>query len=144
MFAEYSFADLCFHAVVDNPCMDSIGKRVKALRKSAGLTQAQLADLVGITQPSLSSIESDQSTKIRAATMNGLADALRTTTQYILFGREDGRSLENEIEQAELAHIYEDLPPDRRAQLLGFARGLHLGSKSNNPIVRAVREKSKT
>ena len=65
----------------------NIGNRVKARRKELGLTQVDLARISGITQSSLSNIETGETKSLRGMTLIGLARALRTTTRWIMTGK---------------------------------------------------------
>ncbi|MCG7551969.1 XRE family transcriptional regulator [Pseudoalteromonas sp. Of11M-6] len=62
----------------------SIGERIRNKRKSLGLTQAALSEMVGIAQQSLQSIESGKIEKPRR--IMELAKALETTPEYLQFG----------------------------------------------------------
>jgi SOS-response transcriptional repressor LexA len=61
-----------------------ISERIKKRRKKLGLTQAALAEMVGIAQQSLQSIESGKIEKPRK--IKELAEALQTTPEFLLFG----------------------------------------------------------
>lgn len=59
--------------------------RVKALREAAGLTQAELADKVGLTNRAVGAWESGRS-KPRLDKLSKLADILGTTPYYLMNG----------------------------------------------------------
>ncbi len=59
--------------------------RVRALRESAGLTQAQLADKVGLTNRAVGAWESGRS-KPRLDKLSQLAETLGTTPYYLMNG----------------------------------------------------------
>lgn len=67
--------------------MVDIGQRVKMMRKSLGMTQADLAQKVGIKQPSLSYIENNPSEEIKQSTIRALAKALNTNTNWLATGK---------------------------------------------------------
>lgn len=62
------------------------GQRVSALRRAAGISQAELARRVGITPPHVSRLEAGKSDNLTAEVVVKLADALRTTTDHLLTG----------------------------------------------------------
>jgi SOS-response transcriptional repressor LexA len=61
-----------------------IGERIKKRRNKLGLTQAELAEKIGVAQQSLQSIESGKIGKPRK--INELAEALETTPEFLQFG----------------------------------------------------------
>jgi SOS-response transcriptional repressor LexA len=68
-----------------------IGSRVKKLRKELGLTQYQLADLVGTAQTSIQKIEKGDTKNPRH--IEALARALKCTPEYLRFGIEDNENV---------------------------------------------------
>lgn len=103
--------------------MDTIGKRVKALRTSKRLTQVGLAEMIGLKQSSIAYIENDRTEAPKGETLNGLCKALDTTPDFILYGS-DEKDHENAMQEAELMSIWRKLSPFDRSQLLRSARGL--------------------
>lgn len=63
----------------------SIGNRIARLRKSAGLTQAELSALIGINEKNLSAIERGKN-GIAMNTLVALCKTLHASADYILFG----------------------------------------------------------
>lgn len=114
---------------LQNQYMQSMGERIRQLRKMMGLSQERLAELLEIKQPSLSDIETGKTETLASSTLVGLVKHLRTTHEFILQGADPDVGIETAIAQAELANIYAALSRDKRAELLGFARGLLAGSK---------------
>jgi transcriptional regulator with XRE-family HTH domain len=72
--------------------MKSVGARVRALREKRGLSQQELADLVGVHLSQLSRLERGTSLP-SAETVLALARALRATTDALLRGDRDGEEL---------------------------------------------------
>lgn len=66
--------------------MTSIGKRIRELRVAKGISQSTLAAGAGITQPSLSQIESGATESLSATTLDGLSKALGVTHAQLLHG----------------------------------------------------------
>ncbi|WP_350545845.1 XRE family transcriptional regulator [Pseudoalteromonas sp. 5-MNA-CIBAN-0065] len=62
----------------------NVGERIKKRRVELGLTQANLAELVGIIQQSLQKIESGSTKNPR--NLKALADALNCTPEFLQFG----------------------------------------------------------
>jgi len=62
----------------------TIGEKIKARRLELGLSQDQLAEIVGITQPTLSDIERCVTEWPRSEHIPAFADALQVTTDYLL------------------------------------------------------------
>ncbi len=66
--------------------------RVKRLRKELDLTQQELADKVGIGQSTIGQIESGRNKSIKADKLLKLAQALNTTTEYLINGEQANNS----------------------------------------------------
>jgi len=64
---------------------ESLGERVRRAREAAGLSQAQLADAIGIRQPSLHAIETGKSERSKHA--SALARALRVSLAWLETGK---------------------------------------------------------
>lgn len=96
--------------------MKKLGDRVKELRDARQLSQKQLAKLAGITQPSLSDIESGKTKgeDLKAPTLLGLASGLKADPEYLLNGKGDPL-------QYQLIYVYKKLSHAGRDQLLGNA-----------------------
>lgn len=73
--------------------IDSLGPLLRALRKSAGLTQAQVAQAAGLSRQRLVGIESGQAANIELNTLIKLLDALGAQLSV----RRQGRRTLNEI-----------------------------------------------
>ena len=63
--------------------MSAIGSNIKTARKQAGLTQAQLAQMAGITKAAISRYESDLRVP-RAEHLKAIAEVLGTTADALL------------------------------------------------------------
>ena len=75
-----------------------VGKRLRVLRLKRGLTQQELAELLGTTQSNVSGLERGT----RSLTVHQvvkLAEALRTTTDELLRGIKPGRHRSNGASQ---------------------------------------------
>lgn len=70
--------------------MDTMGKRIRHLREKIRLTQQEVADKIGISQSAYNRYEQDEIKRYSEATLDKLAKALDTTTEFIL-GQEGQR-----------------------------------------------------
>lgn len=101
--------------------MPTVGSRVRALRKKRGLTQVQLARAVGITQGSLSLIETDATQVPAGETLAALCKVLRTTPDFLIAGGGDPDSIDAAIQEHELVHLWRSLPEAGRQMVLDAA-----------------------
>lgn len=82
--------------------METFNEKIKRIRKSLGLTQVNVCEKIGITQPSFASIESGKTTSITIDLGKQIAQALGVTF-YELFdiaqNKEKEEALLDEIER---------------------------------------------
>lgn len=104
-----------------------IGARVKSLRSLRGLSQNELAKRAGVTQATLSRLESGISDTIRGDTAIRLAQVLGTSLDYLMGDREKsipsdflGRDPEVDV----LVEDFSSLNAEERRELIRFARFL--------------------
>lgn len=64
----------------------TIGQRIRALRRSKKLTQVQLAKIAGVSSPAVTEWEKD-SYLPKAASLEAMANEFGVTTEYILTGK---------------------------------------------------------
>ena len=102
-------------ATVDS--VDS-GSRIRALRKSRGLTQGKLAKLIGLDQSTVSDIE--RGANFGADVLHQLCEQLQTTSRYIMRGGND----HSDLYEAELVGLFRALPEADQAHLLRTLRAL--------------------
>lgn len=72
-------------ATVD--CMETVGKRIRDLRKARGLNQTELAGLVGVDQSTISDIERDE-TVFNVDILRRLSIELDAPADYFLRGND--------------------------------------------------------
>ncbi len=65
---------------------DTIGQRIRALRRAKKLTQMQLAKIAGVSSPAVTEWEKD-SYLPKAASLEAMANAFGVTSEYILTGK---------------------------------------------------------
>lgn len=75
--------------------METLGTRLKALRKSKKITQQQLADAIGVSKTSVIYWEKDDNLPKHESLMS-LSKVLRVKSDYLLSGK-DGDELDNNI-----------------------------------------------
>ena len=98
---------------MDDPLYVEFGKRVKAARRSAELTQAELAKAIGLTRTSVANIEAGRQ-RAFLDTVYGIADAVRCAPQELL---PDATAL-----RAELPAAVGSQPDDVQQWILDTAR----------------------
>jgi transcriptional regulator with XRE-family HTH domain len=62
----------------------TVGQRLLARRKHLGLTQAQLAQMTGMSQGSIARIETGKAEEVQSSTLIALAKQLKVTADYLL------------------------------------------------------------
>ena len=98
------------------PHASGFGKRVKLLRIKKRMTQQELADRMGYTsKTTITKIEAG-TTGVVKDRLQGLAEVLGTTTQYLLTGEDEP------AETQEVAEIMRKANDSDRKQILSFAR----------------------
>lgn len=109
----------------------SIGSRIKKARQAQGLSQAELAETLGITRSACSQWEADQGTGPRRERLEHLADLLGVSYEWLATGRDEVRDeppLYLTNEQQELLHRFKALGPRQRKALLAFLRTMTVDS----------------
>lgn len=103
--------------------METIAKRVTALRKAKRLSQRKLADLCGVSQPTIANIERGRTLEVKGYVLDALAVALNTSVSYILHGVESEHAHESAMFLVELSAIFPRLDIEDQEAMLRFARG---------------------
>ncbi|MFM5853088.1 LexA family protein [Aeromonas veronii] len=80
--------------------VESVGDRIRRLRKSLGLTQVKLAQMLGIKAPSVVQWESDK-TNLSGENLLNAAKLFGVTPDYILYGGEIEQSAAPNMEMAQ-------------------------------------------
>ena len=102
----------------------NLGQRIRDLRMSKGLTQAQLAKRAGVSQPTIHSYERNPKTAHRAAVLFKIAAALEVSPEFLEHGRGPVGLEELPHTTTQLVAIFGELTEDQRALLLSVARSL--------------------
>lgn len=103
----------------------SIGSRIKKARQAAGISQADLAEAMGITRSACSQWESGQGTGPRRERLEALAAELGVSYEWLATGKEAGGVSEAlpsylTAEQLEMLALFKALTPKQRKALLNF------------------------
>jgi transcriptional regulator with XRE-family HTH domain len=105
----------------------ALGEKVRVKREEMKLTQAELAKKSGITQATISRIESGEVTQLRSDKLKGLAQTLGVTVDFLV-GKKERMEFNDALAADENAKIifrgYEKLPDERRKQLRDFVNWL--------------------
>ena len=117
--------------------MPTIGERVARLRAARRISQAQLADEVGVKQPTIANIERGRTHAIKGYVLERLAKALNTTGKYILEGEASEGGVGDAATEAELVGIWHKLPQPHKDTLLQTARGLLRAAEITPPTIPA-------
>ncbi|ENV73560.1 hypothetical protein F946_01072 [Acinetobacter johnsonii ANC 3681] len=93
----------------------SVGNRIRALRRSLGMSQPALAKKASVGQSTISDLENDKKST-SAANMQAIASALGTNPQYLLLGEDAlpildkvGKNSETSEDEIEIK-FYDELP----------------------------------
>lgn len=80
----------------------TFGERIALLRRRKGLTQTELAEQAGITQNTIARVERGSVKTLQGTTVGLVADALETSTDYLL-GRTEESSMVSDAEPTGVA-----------------------------------------
>ncbi|MDQ9019884.1 S24 family peptidase [Acinetobacter sichuanensis] len=75
---------------------ETIGQRIRALRRSKKLTQMQLAKIAGVSSPAVTEWEKD-SYLPKAASLEAMANEFGVTTEFILTGKGSSSKYDNNV-----------------------------------------------
>lgn len=116
-----------------------IGNRIRDARQQAGLTQAQLAEIVGVSRSAVAQWETGRAGQV-GTNLTRIAAALGVTAGHLLEGsRTDATPLEGT--EVALLRLYRTCTPDDRAFLLRTAvRMARLADATRGETVRGGTE----
>jgi transcriptional regulator with XRE-family HTH domain len=106
---------------MENSALQQIGKMIKALRESEGLTQSELAKRAGLTQAAISQFEEGKrvpSTRAIQKIADGLGVSLDTLVSESSASQQDDPEKEAAIRQ--LLGLVKDMPADKILNLNRF------------------------
>ncbi len=101
-----------------------IGVRIRAARRERGLTQDELANIVGVSRSAVAQWETGRTGQV-TGNLSRIADALEVNVEYLVYG-DDKRAMVEARQGDELAllRLYRECEPDDRQILLRTARRL--------------------
>lgn len=117
------------------PAVSSLGERIRALRKTKGLSQVRLAQLAGIKQPSLSELETGESKVAAGDTLVRLAAALECNPDWLATGKGSPvvALLDISPDENELLAIWRSLSEQNQELLMHLAHKMVEGQPSPKP-----------
>ena len=113
-----------FLSICHDGLMETIGARVRMLRMSKNLSQNRLAELCGVSQPTIANIERGRTTEVKGYVLSALARVLISTEQFILHGVDGDDGHEADLMLAELSAIWRMQPLADKHALTRAARGM--------------------
>lgn len=107
----------------------TIGNRIKSLRESKGITQTELAELIGTTKQNIYKYENGIITNIPSDKIELIAQRLSVSPAYLM-GWEDEQPTEpqepaeHELSknEREMIEIFKDLTETQQGELIGRAK----------------------
>lgn len=122
-----------------------IGKKLKSRRKSLNLTQSALAEMVGLTESSISRYEAGRISTMPTSTVKRICEVLHIEPSELL-----GLTPENSFEYdlKEILKMADDLPEYVKTDLLQLLkqqiklyRRLYNDKKENNNIFEKIKDR---
>lgn len=107
--------------------MDSLGTKVKKLRESLGLTQADLSRAARITQATISRLEANKLSQLKSDRLKSLSDALKVSADFLISEDESQKAedvVSRDSQARDLVNIYSEMESEKRQQLRDFANFL--------------------
>ena len=102
----------------------SKGKLIKNLRESNGISQVELADLIGVSKQTLYKYENDIVTNIPSDKIEAIASALNTEPWVIMGWNKPSTAVILSSDESALLGDYRKLNDDGKAALRNTAAGL--------------------
>ncbi len=112
--------------------MSSIGERLRDLRVKKGLTQTELAKMLGLSRGQISKIESDVSNNITASTLASYMKVFSISADFIITGENTTNYFSSE--ETELVLSFRKLSDNDKTKIRNF---ISIASLSDNPITAA-------
>lgn len=103
---------------------ESVGMRIRSLRRERGLTQEDLAAATGVSRSAVAQWETDRAGQVRG-NLSRIADVLGIGVEVLLHGVASRAGAEaSGGDELALLRLYRDCAPEDRAFLLRTARKL--------------------
>lgn len=98
-----------------------IGSRLREARKNAGMFQADAAEKMGMSRPTLSAIESGKRT-VTAEEIIRFAELYHVTSEYLLYGTEESNPQMLRI--LSYSKMFEELTPGEQKKILSMMKNM--------------------
>ena len=85
--ANYSLPVLC-----NDSYMEDLGQRIKRLRETAGLSQQQLGEKVGVSRIAVRKWEIGQTSNLKLDNLMSLCRLFRVRPEYLIYGEKPGKT----------------------------------------------------
>lgn len=122
-----------------------IGKKLKSRRKALNLTQSALADMVGLTESSISRYEAGKIATMPTSTVKRICEVLHIEPSELL-GLTPEKSFEYDLK--EILKMADDLPPYVKSNLLQLLkqqirvyRRLLYDKEKNNNLLEEIKDR---
>lgn len=113
----------------------AFGQRLGELRQKAGLSQAQLGEILGLSQRAIASWEMRETTSLRPDQIARLADILAVSVEFLITGKEPGKK-KRPGPKGKLTTAFEQaakLPRRNQKQVVNVVNALIAQAKSGKP-----------
>lgn len=112
--------------------MGSIGQNIRKLREARGMSQTDLAKVIGKTRSAVSQYENDANVP-RMGVIEDIANYFHVSKSEIL--GEPAKTNLTPLEQ-ELVDVMRSVTPEGQRQLMVFARGIAATYSKNNQVAK--------
>lgn len=106
-----------------------MGNYLSNRRKALGLTQKQIAELVDVSEATVSRWESGEIANMRRDRIAAYAKALKTTPSFIMSGEEPQTTTSAPVvlapAQADLLAVFDELNEEGQTKVIGYAEDLN-------------------
>lgn len=106
----------------------TVGERITARREELGMTKSELASLIGISKATVTRYEQGKIEEMGVSKLGPIANALRTTPQYLMGWENNANAppatTEGALKTKEALRLMELLPPEKQDIVLGVIRAM--------------------
>ncbi len=109
---------------------ESVGTRIRLLRRERGMTQDDLAVATGVSRSAVAQWETDRAGQVRG-NLSRIADVLNISVEVLLHGGASrAPALAASGDELALLRLYRECEPDDQAFLLRTARKLAMSARA--------------
>lgn len=101
---------------------NTMGQRIKELRLGIGLSQEELAKMIGTTKQTVCKYESGVVTNIPLNRIKKMAEIFGADAAYVMGYDDEDQPVIDEL--AQVREVFSSLPADKQKQVLDYARFL--------------------